>query len=648
MTTDDMELVRQYAAHQSESAFAALVSRHASLVYSAALRRVRDPQLAGEITQAVFIILARKAGSLGAKTILGGWLYRTACYASRSALKREQRRQHREHEAYMQSTFDQIGTDDAWKQMSPLLEEAMLRLGQTDRDALVLRYFEGCSLNEVGAALGASEDAAKKRVNRALEKLRKYFTKRGVVSTTAVIAGAISANSVQAAPVTLATSVTAVAIAKGAAASASTSTLIKGALKLMAWTKLKTSVVATAAILFATIGTVTLTSHWRPSHPPQNGRLKLPTGNVKPMIGYGYSRYGIILASDGSLWSWGEEALGWPVLGLGNTHIQNTASLRRIGNDTDWINVAVGDSHCLAIKSDGSLWAWGANIYHQLGDGTKTTRPTPVPSIPGTDWKQAAAGGVNSFALKNDGTLWAWGNNWAGQLGIGGTQASTNATQVGNSTNWTKIWAGGIQSVGLQSDGSLWFWGTLTGDSKDTNKFLVPTRISSDTNWADVCFGYFTVLAVKSDGTLWSWGRDASFYTGNDARLNAIPMQVGTENDWQACGSSAGGYFHLLMTKDGSLWELDASDHRQITPDGKYQTVKLRKIDFHMDTIAFAAGGDSLGVVLTRDGEVWTWGKVIGEHSQKDYWGPNHEQLFPESKIVNTPWQLSNIDPANN
>jgi len=157
----------------------------------------------------------------------------------------------------MQSELDaQAGS--TWKQLSPLLDEAMLRLGQTDRDALVLRFFEGRSLNEVGHALGASEEAAKKRVNRALEKLRNFFAKRGVSSTTAIIAETISAHSVQAAPVALAKSITAVAFAKGTAASTSTLTLIKGALKLMAWTKAKTAIVSGVVVLLAA-GTTTVT-----------------------------------------------------------------------------------------------------------------------------------------------------------------------------------------------------------------------------------------------------------------------------------------------------------------------------------------------------------------------------------------------------
>src|SRR5205814_1830322 len=214
MPTDDMDLLREYARRNSEEAFATLVARHINLVYSVALRRVREPHLAEEITQAVFIILARKSAALGPKTILPGWLCRTARYASANALTIQRRQQRREQEAHLQSILNE-SESSAWPQIAPLLDGAMEQLGQKDHDAVVLRFFEGKNFKEVGAALGATEDAAKMRVNRALEKLRKFFAKCGVVSTTAIIAGAISANSIQAAPMVLAKSVTAVATAKG-------------------------------------------------------------------------------------------------------------------------------------------------------------------------------------------------------------------------------------------------------------------------------------------------------------------------------------------------------------------------------------------------------------------------------------------------
>jgi RNA polymerase sigma factor (sigma-70 family) len=262
MMNDDMVLVREYAASQSEQVFETLVSRHVSLVYSAALRQARDAQLAQEITQAVFIILARKAGSLSPKTILSGWLYRTARFAAADALKIQRRRQLREQEALMEGVF-QNEPDAAWEQLSPLLDEAMAALRDKDRDAIVLRFFENKSLQEVGAALGLEERAAQKRVARGLEKLHAFFARRGVDSTAMGIGETISANSIQAAPVALAKTISVVAAAKGAAAGGSTLALVKGALKIMAWTKAKTAVVAAAAVILAAGTTTIVVNHHR-------------------------------------------------------------------------------------------------------------------------------------------------------------------------------------------------------------------------------------------------------------------------------------------------------------------------------------------------------------------------------------------------
>jgi RNA polymerase sigma factor (sigma-70 family) len=258
MMSGDMELVREYARGGSEEAFAALVSRHINLVYSVAMRRVGDAHLAEEITQAVFIILARKAGSLGADTILSGWLCRTARYASADAIKIQRRRRLREQEAHMQSVLNDSPPEaDAWTQIAPQLDDALGQLGAKDHNAVVLRFFEGRNFREVGVALGIGEDAAKMRVSRALEKLRKFFARRGVALSAAVIGGAISEKAVAAAPAVLMKAVSAGAITKGAAASGLSLALAKGALNIMAWTKTKTAIAVGLAVA-VTGGTVTL------------------------------------------------------------------------------------------------------------------------------------------------------------------------------------------------------------------------------------------------------------------------------------------------------------------------------------------------------------------------------------------------------
>ncbi len=254
---NDHALLAEFARTESEAAFAMLIARHLNLVHSTALRFTGNAHHAEEITQAVFIILARKAGKLSPRIVLSGWLYQAARLTSANLVKGEIRRHHREQEAYMQTTLNELDTM-TWKQFAPLLDDAMGGLGETDRNAVVLRFFENKTAAEVAAALKLTDAAAHKRVNRALEKLRKFFTKRGVGSTTAILAGAIAANSVQAAPAGLAKAVTASAVVKGVTASGSTLTLIKGALKIMVWTKMKTAMVVGLGVFLAA-GTTTIT-----------------------------------------------------------------------------------------------------------------------------------------------------------------------------------------------------------------------------------------------------------------------------------------------------------------------------------------------------------------------------------------------------
>ncbi len=248
---DDLELLREYADKHSEPAFEELVARHVDHVYSTALRQVRNPHLAQEVSQAVFVILAKKARSIRPGTILSGWLFRTTRFAAMDAMKMECRRQRREQEAVqMNAAATETKTEANWEQLSPLLNDALASLGDQDRNAIVLRFFEKKDLNEVGLALGVNEEAARKRVSRAVEKLRDFFVKRKVAVPAAALLGALSTNAVQSAPIGFASTVAATAMLHGSGVTASTLTLAKGTIKVMAWTKLKT---AAAVALAATI-----------------------------------------------------------------------------------------------------------------------------------------------------------------------------------------------------------------------------------------------------------------------------------------------------------------------------------------------------------------------------------------------------------
>ena len=249
MSDTDLQLLERYSRLNAEDAFAEIVRRHISLVFSAALRQVRSPQLAEEVAQSAFTDLARQAGRLAPDTILQAWLYKVACRTAIDVVRREGRRQLREQVAYETSAMNATAED--WSHIEPLLDEAMQALDDTDRAAVLLRYFEKKSLREVGESIGTNEDAARKRVSRAVERLREYFAKRGVATGASALASVISANAIQVAPAGLAATISTAALA-GTTISALTATNVLA--KTIAMTTLqKTFIVAVlVAASFAT------------------------------------------------------------------------------------------------------------------------------------------------------------------------------------------------------------------------------------------------------------------------------------------------------------------------------------------------------------------------------------------------------------
>jgi hypothetical protein len=139
------------------------------------------------------------------------------------------------------------------------------------------------------------------------------------------------------------------------------------------------------------------------------------------------------------------------------------------------------------------------------------------------------------------------------------------------------------------------------------------------------------------------WGNTVSAYVPGADRTSLTPVQIGTGNDWQAMSSANACFYLLLQKKDGSLWSLDASEHRIIKPAGSYKPLAFKKIDWDKDIAVFAAGGDDIGIILTPTGEVWSWGRIIGEHGAKDFWGPKNEQLNPQYRHVDEPRLVSVI-----
>jgi alpha-tubulin suppressor-like RCC1 family protein len=316
------------------------------------------------------------------------------------------------------------------------------------------------------------------------------------------------------------------------------------------------------------------------------------------------SSHSLAVRANGSLWAWGlnnSSQLG------DNTTTARSSPVSVVGGFSDWVAVSASQIHSLGVRANGSLWAWGSNIRGQLGDNTTTARSSPVSVVGGfTDWVSASAGGAglgHSLGVRANGSLWAWGANSSGQLGDNTTTSSLSPVSVvGGFTDWVSASAGGSHSLGVRANGTLWGWGSnisgRLGDDTVTNRSSPVSVIGGFTDWIEASAGNDHSLGVRSNGTLWSWGSNSNGRLGDDTTTSrSSPVSVvGGFSDWVS--ASAGTSHSIGLRANGSLWTWGSNGSSQLgdnTSTSRSSPVSV--VGGFIDWISASAGGNhSLGI----------------------------------------------------
>lgn len=320
----------------------------------------------------------------------------------------------------------------------------------------------------------------------------------------------------------------------------------------------------------------------------------------------------LAIKTDGTLWAWGENANGQ--VGDGTTVRKYRPT--QIGVDSDWSFVAAGAHHSVAVKTDGTLWTWGWNSAGQLGDGTTTDRWSPT-QIGVTGWSTAlgdiAAGFSHTVALGGDGRLYAWGSNATGQLGDGTNVNRLSPTQIGIDSDWASVAAGEYHTVALKMGSTLWAWGRndegQLGDGSNVNK-LSPTRIGSDTDWNPPAAGARHTVAVKKGGTIWAWGKNDSGQLGDGTATDRWnPTQIGSGSDWIASVAAGGAHTIALRATAGfTLWTWGWNLYGQLGDGTSTSRSSPAQIGSETDW-RYVAAGYNYALAIKADGTLWAWGR---------------------------------------
>ncbi|MBC7641439.1 MAG: T9SS type A sorting domain-containing protein [Flavobacterium sp.] len=389
----------------------------------------------------------------------------------------------------------------------------------------------------------------------------------------------------------------------------------------------------------------------------QMNPIQVGTGNSWSAVYVGGVQV-VAKKTDGTLWNWGVTA-SHMVSGSGLTIDSYATTPTQIGAGYNWTTTKIdtGGLHTLAVKPDGTLWAWGNNQFNQFGNGTIVSSTTPVQIGTDTDWRIASAGEGSSFAIKTNGKLYAWGVAGQGRLGLGAISGTVAVpTQVGTDTDWKTVDGGNVQTMGLKTSGALYTWGNNSfgqlGDGTTTDR-NVPIHIGTATNWATVVSGESTNYAIKTDGTLYVTGAggDGELGTGiiqslsvftdlscptstshcwatgsaNDTHVAGIktdgtlwawggnfmgtqlnaPTQIGTDNNWASVAT--GDYFVVALKTNGTLWAWGDNQYGELgngTANNEFNPIQIGT------GTNWASISTGLKHVVARktDGTLWTWG----------------------------------------
>jgi alpha-tubulin suppressor-like RCC1 family protein len=358
--------------------------------------------------------------------------------------------------------------------------------------------------------------------------------------------------------------------------------------------------------------------------------------------------HSLALTTNGMLWGWGNNQQGQLDPSNYTSPFTRPALL---STDTDWARIVAGYFHTLAIKTNGTLWTWGDNTYGELGVGDTDSRYTSSPVGTDSDWSSIAGGAFHSVGLKTNGTFWSWGFNVYGQLGLDDIIDRYTPTQVGTDSDWIIISDGYNHTLGLKTNGTLWAWGDDSGgqlgDGINTYR-ATPMQVTTDSDWSRLQDGFsasfLQTLACKIDGTLWIWG---------GSPLYLVPTKVNTDTNWVNVATNRTNdavnvvEYYLALKTDGTLRAWGDNSYGQLGLGDSTERYTPTLVGTDSDWSIIAAGGYySLG--RKTNGTIWTWG--ANDYSQLGLGDTMNRNVPcplgsppPPSPLITTPLGLSQI-----